>query len=279
MRQEIFPARRIFFAGDKVTFTLHGLDPARSGRAIVRTNLGRCAVRRAEITSATEKNHSIPGLDWGDIELVKSGESASITLGLPEVGIFEAKCLFIPDDGGPIVWAEGENFFLKVESPASVCGNSMYSAFVRQFGATAEMAQSPSPDAAEKGLEERGYTVIPPSGTFRQLISRLDHIFGTLGCRILQLLPVHPLPTYFVIVMLNIASFLSNGMEQYYVFQNAFNRDWIEVLDLYVYNYATAGRGNYPLATAISILKSAVSLLLLTGANGLSKLIRGESFI
>ena len=87
------------------------------------------------------------------------------------------------------------------------------------------------------------------------------------------------LPTYFVIVMLNIASFLSNGMEQYYVFQNAFNRDWIEVLDLYVYNYATAGRGNYPLATAISILKSVVSLFLLTGANGASKLIRGESFI
>ena len=87
------------------------------------------------------------------------------------------------------------------------------------------------------------------------------------------------LPTYFVIVMLNIASFLSNGMEQYYVFQNAFNQDWIEVLDLYVYNIAYAGRGNYPLATAISILKSIVSILLLTGANGFSKLIRGESFI
>ena len=87
------------------------------------------------------------------------------------------------------------------------------------------------------------------------------------------------LPTYFVIVMLNIASFLSNGMEQYYVFQNAFNQEWIEVLDLYVYNIAYAGRGNYPLATAISILKSIVSILLLTGANGASKLIRGESFI
>ena len=87
------------------------------------------------------------------------------------------------------------------------------------------------------------------------------------------------LPTYFVIVMLNIASFLSNGMEQYYVFQNAFNQEYIEVLDLYVYNYATAGRGNYPLATAVSILKSIVSVLLLTCANGFSKLIRGESFI
>ena len=87
------------------------------------------------------------------------------------------------------------------------------------------------------------------------------------------------LPTFFVIVMLNIASFLNNGMEQYYVFQNAFNQDAIEVLDLYVYNIATSGTGNYPLSTAISMLKSIVSVVLLCGANGLSKLIRGESFI
>ena len=87
------------------------------------------------------------------------------------------------------------------------------------------------------------------------------------------------LPTYFVIVMLNIASFLSNGMEQYFVFQNSFNRKYIEVLDLYVYNKAYSGRGNYPVATAISILKSIVSIGLLTAANGTSKLIRGESFI
>ena len=87
------------------------------------------------------------------------------------------------------------------------------------------------------------------------------------------------LPTFFVIVMLNIASFLSNGMEQYYVFQNSFNKEFIEVLDLYVYNIATSGTGSYPLSTAISILKSVVSILLLTGANGFSKLVRGESFI
>lgn len=31
------------------------------------------------------------------------------------------------------------------------------------------------------------------------------------------------LPTYFVLLMINIANFLSNGMDQYYVFQNAFN--------------------------------------------------------
>ena len=87
------------------------------------------------------------------------------------------------------------------------------------------------------------------------------------------------LPTFFVIVMLNIASFLNNGMEQYFVFQNAFNKEYIEVLDLYVYNIATSGTGSYPLSTAISMLKSLVSIALLAGSNGLSKLIRGEGFI
>jgi putative aldouronate transport system permease protein len=87
------------------------------------------------------------------------------------------------------------------------------------------------------------------------------------------------LPTYFVIVMLNIASFLNNGMEQYYVFQNNFNKEWIEVLDLYVYNISRQSANNYPLSTAVSMLKSIVSIGLLAFANGLSKLIRGESFI
>lgn len=35
------------------------------------------------------------------------------------------------------------------------------------------------------------------------------------------------LPTYFVLLMLSIGNFLNNGMEQYYVFQNAFNKETI----------------------------------------------------
>jgi len=86
------------------------------------------------------------------------------------------------------------------------------------------------------------------------------------------------LPTYFVLLMLSIANFLSNGMEQYYVFQNAFNKETIQVLDLYVYNTAM-GSGSYSVSVAISMLKSVVSLILLFFANGMSKLIRGESFL
>ena len=86
------------------------------------------------------------------------------------------------------------------------------------------------------------------------------------------------LPTYFVLVMLNLANFLSNGMEQFYVFQNAFNKDSIQVLDLYVYNLAMGG-GGYSLSTAISMFKSLISIGLLTITNSISKAVRGEGFI
>lgn len=86
------------------------------------------------------------------------------------------------------------------------------------------------------------------------------------------------LPTYFVIIMLNLANFLSNGFEQFYVFQNAFNKDYIQVLDLYVYNLAM-GNGGYSLSVAISMFKSVVSIILLTTSNGISKLVRGQGFI
>lgn len=86
------------------------------------------------------------------------------------------------------------------------------------------------------------------------------------------------LPTYFVLVMLSLANFFSNGMEQYFVFENSFNSNYIQVLDLYVYNLAMKG-GGYSLSVAISILKSIVSVVLLFVTNWISKLTRGEGFI
>ncbi|MDR3146967.1 MAG: sugar ABC transporter permease, partial [Treponema sp.] len=76
--------------------------------------------------------------------------------------------------------------------------------------------------------------------------------------------------------ILSIANFINNGMEQYFVFQNPMNKDWIEVLDLYVYNQGFVGI-NYSYSIAVGILKSLVSLVLLFLANGASKLFRKES--
>lgn len=86
------------------------------------------------------------------------------------------------------------------------------------------------------------------------------------------------LPTYFVLLMLSVANFLSNGLDQYYVFHNSFNMDHIQVLDLYVYNLGL-GNGNYALSTALSMMKSIVSVVLLFVVNGMSKVTRGETIV
>ena len=86
------------------------------------------------------------------------------------------------------------------------------------------------------------------------------------------------LPTYFVMLMLSIANFLNNGMDQYFVFQNSFNKASIQVLDLYVYNIGMTGK-SMSLATAIGILKSLVSVTLLWIVNFASKKTRGETIV
>jgi len=89
------------------------------------------------------------------------------------------------------------------------------------------------------------------------------------------------LPTYFVLLMLSIANLINNGMDQYFVFRNAFNNDTIEVLDLYVYNigFRAGTTTGIPFATVISMLKSIISVTLLFSVNGLSKLLRKESIV
>ncbi len=86
------------------------------------------------------------------------------------------------------------------------------------------------------------------------------------------------MPTYFVMLMLSVANFLNNGMDQYYVFQNSFNRDSIQVLDLYVYNIGMTGR-SMSLATAVGVMKSLVSVTLLMIVNFVSKKTRGEGLV
>ncbi len=87
------------------------------------------------------------------------------------------------------------------------------------------------------------------------------------------------LPTYSVLLLLSVAGFLNNGLEQYYVFQNAFNREHIQVLDSYVFNISVEGQNMYSLATALSMLKSITSVVLLFVVNRLSKLTRGETIV
>lgn len=84
------------------------------------------------------------------------------------------------------------------------------------------------------------------------------------------------MPTFMVLLLMGIAGILSNGMDQYLVFETTANHNDIEVLDLYVYNMGIVN-GFIPLSTVVGMLKSIISVILLFSANAVSKGIRGES--
>lgn len=86
------------------------------------------------------------------------------------------------------------------------------------------------------------------------------------------------IPTFMVLLLMSVAGVLSNGMDQYLVFETKNNIEWLNVLDLYVYKLGI-NNGAIPLSTVVGMTKSIISVVLLFLANGISKLIRGESIV
>ncbi|MBQ7840069.1 MAG: sugar ABC transporter permease [Lachnospiraceae bacterium] len=85
------------------------------------------------------------------------------------------------------------------------------------------------------------------------------------------------LPTFVVLLVLQIGSVLSGaGFEQYYVFGNGMIMDKLEVIDTYTYKMGIV-QGNYSFGTAMSMMKSVLSVGLMLIANTLVKKIRGSS--
>jgi len=183
------------WAGDLFEVTLR-LDAPRKGRAVFRTNLGMAHIRRQEIIACTDSGEPVLARDWHDVPMCETAPGVfSVRIPLTQVGIFAGKACFFAHRSNVPEWPEGDNLRVKVEPAHTACANTVYSAFVRQFGNA--LQNNPRTDAiraGERELDHAGYTVIPPSGGFRNVARKLDHIMGTLGFRIVQLLPVHPAP-------------------------------------------------------------------------------------
>lgn len=188
--------RVLMFRGDTLVFTL-SLSHPQKGNAWFRTNIGHANVARKEIVKEVDENQPPLGRDWFDLPMQRTGGgNFKIRVPLCEVGHFEAKCFFLPQEASRPVWPEGPNVAINVEPADTCCANIIYNAFVRQFGPNknGDFFRNGDQDLVES-LDKNGYTVIPPSGTFRDLIQELDFIIDELGCRIIQLLPIHPTPT------------------------------------------------------------------------------------
>jgi len=82
-------------------------------------------------------------------------------------------------------------------------------------------------------------------------------------------------PTITLFFILSVSGILNNGIEHLWVFQNLNNIKRSEVLDTYIYKYGIP-EWRYSYATAIGLVKSIVSLLLLIGGNAVCKKISGK---
>lgn len=197
LHQDPLPDQRLLHSrGDTVAFTLRLPRPLQ-GRAWLRSNLGHARTMRQEIIRQAEHDETPLDRDWYDRPMTPVDPATHrIVVPLREVGHFEAKCFFLEEGRRTPQWPAGSNTVINVEPAATCAANIVYNAFVRQFG--------PNRDGrighhwrreiiAE--LDQQQFTVIPPSGTFRDLIEHLDFIIHDLGCTIVQLLPIHPTPT------------------------------------------------------------------------------------
>ena len=199
----MFPApgeRLLRFVGDRVRFSLRlpqGSPPG--ARALLRTNLGKAARLRQEILATHAGKNPMSVAFWRDVPLLPepSGEWA-VELPLTDVGFYRAKAYMV-DAGGRQFWPEGADAGVSVHPNCYRTGNIIYCAFPRMFGPskTARLTVDEKSEKELNKLDDCGYVVIPPSGTLRDLARELPHIVDTLGCRLLQLLPVGPTPTTF----------------------------------------------------------------------------------
>lgn len=186
----------LYFRGDIAEITLN-FGREVKGKAFFRTNLGKAEVLRREIISEVETGRSARGESWHDLPMNQISSSCfSLSVSLLEVGNFEGKCLFFEDGKDEPVWVPGANVQINVDPGEYCAGNTLYCAFPRQFGRHKTSEESENYEQL-KELTDKGYSVIPPSGTFRKLKGELDFIFDKLNSRILHLLPVNPTPTVY----------------------------------------------------------------------------------
>lgn len=96
--------------------------------------------------------------------------------------------------------------------------------------------------------------------------------------KIIHITVPHLLPTFFVLLLLSVANILNSGFDQYFVFQNPFTMDKLEVLDTYTYRLGIVN-SQWSFSIAVGMFKSVVSIILLMTANYASKLVRKQSII
>ncbi|MBP1990235.1 ABC transporter permease [Paenibacillus eucommiae] len=86
----------------------------------------------------------------------------------------------------------------------------------------------------------------------------------------------HLVPTLIVLLILNSGWIINSNIEQFFLFTNGSNWEKMEVLDMYIYKFGMKLL-DFPYSTAVSIIKTFVSLVILLSVNQISKRATGSS--
>lgn len=84
------------------------------------------------------------------------------------------------------------------------------------------------------------------------------------------------MPTFVTLLIMSFGSIIGSNFDYIYIFGNAFNREWLDSLDMYTFNLGL-GSGEFGLSTAMGIMQSIVGLIMLFVVNKLSAKFRGSS--
>ncbi|MBN2803741.1 MAG: amylo-alpha-1,6-glucosidase, partial [Deltaproteobacteria bacterium] len=190
-------ARLLKFVGDRIRVEIEIEKPMGDVKGFLRTTLGNDKILRQKAMVPITGEEFLAGSEWRNVEMATVDNKVwSVEFTLTEPGFFLFKG-YLEDMDGNTFWPEGENGGISVHPSALRAENTIYCAFTRLFGKTRTLKSGKDGllEAQFQAFDKYGHTVIPPSGTFRDLIKQLPHIINDLGCRVLHLLPVNPTPT------------------------------------------------------------------------------------
>jgi putative aldouronate transport system permease protein len=86
------------------------------------------------------------------------------------------------------------------------------------------------------------------------------------------------LPTVMIMLILAVGNIINIGFERQFLLGNTLLTDVSTVLELYILNYGIRS-GRFAFGTAVGIFKSFVSIIMVVGANKLSKKITGVNIV
>ena len=166
---------------------------------VVRTNLNQAGPIRRQFIDLVETGRST-STDYYDIsaEFDSSEGCYNCNVLLSEVGFFQFKVRVESSDKQKpwVKWSDGENVGISVTPLSYARDNSIYCAFLRNFGFDKDQVslKNETFESLLNELEETGAHVIGAGGNFELFKKELPFIIGKLGMKIIHFLPINPIP-------------------------------------------------------------------------------------